>query len=188
MKVNYIRVSTEQQNISRQLKEGFDKTFIDKCSGVISFKDRLGGKKLIDFLKKNEGTTVEVKSVDRLGRNTLDILNTIELFKECNSILKVDDLGMDSNSPFFDVMVSLMSTIAQHDKNMINERTKEGREIAKIKGVYKGRKKGSIIDREKYLVKYADIVKLLNKDVSITDISNITGKTRQTIYKVKKMI
>lgn len=188
MRVNYIRVSTESQNITRQEKEGFDRTFIDRCSGVIPFGERPGGEELLTFMKENPTTEVSVKSVDRLGRDTIDILQTIELFKSNNWKLVIEDLGMDSSSPFFPLMVSLLGTISNHEREMIKERTRQGITIAKELGKYKGRKKGTVDSRDKVLTKHKDVVKLLEKEVRISDISSITGKTRQTIYKVKKVM
>jgi DNA invertase Pin-like site-specific DNA recombinase len=188
MKVIYARVSTQNQNEERQLEKGV-KSFIDKCSGAVPFIERPQAKKLIEFLKDNPGTITEVIAVDRLGRSTLDILNTIELFKSNNWQLKIDNLGMDNSSPFFELMISLLGTLAQHEKNIINERAQQGREIAKAKGnVYKGRKPGTKDNRDKILSKHQDIVKCLSSNMKITDISNVTNKTRATIYKVKKML
>ena len=76
MKAKYIRVSTKEQNTDRQTD--FDGlTHIDLCSGSIPFKDRPEAKKL---LSNKEITEVHVHSIDRLGRNTLDIMQTIHVW------------------------------------------------------------------------------------------------------------
>lgn len=196
MKVIYARVSTQNQNEDRQLEKGV-KSFIDKCSGSIPFIERPQAKKLIEFLKQNPEAITEVIAVDRLGRSTIDILNTIELFKSNNWQLKIDNLGMDNSSPFFELMISLLGTLAQHEKNIIKERTQQGIERAKAKDrltikqedkIYKGRKQGTKDSREKVLQKHSDIVKCLRSNMKISDISNVTNKTRATIYKVKNML
>lgn len=187
MKVIYARVSTTEQNESRQLKENY-KIFPDRCSGAIPFLDRTEGKKLIAFLKLNPETTTLVKSVDRLGRNTIDILNIVQMFKDNGWMLEIEDLGMNSTSPFFDLMISLMGTLAEHERKMIKERTKQGIEIRKANGGYKGRVKGSKDDRGKILAKHQDIVTCLNRNMPISEISNVTSKTRSTIYKVKNIL
>ena len=187
MKVIYTRVSTENQNNERQLTSGL-KTFPDRCSGSIPFLDRPQGKKLISFLKLNPETTTLVKSVDRLGRNTLDILNVVQMFRDNKWELEIEDLGMNSKSPFFDLMISLMGTLAEHERKMINERAQQGREIAKAKGIYKGRLVGSKDSRDKILTKHLDIVTCLNDNMNITNIATVTKKTRATIYKVKNLL
>jgi len=187
MKVIYARVSTTEQNEVRQLKE-CDKTFIDRCSGAIPFLERPQGKKLISFLKLNPETTTLVKSVDRLGRNTIDILNIVQMFRDNEWSIEIEDLGMNNKSPFFDLMISLMGTLAEHERKMIKERTKQGIEIRKANGGYKGRVKGSKDDRDKILKKHIDVVTCLEGNMNITDIAKVTGKTRATIYKVKNLL
>ena len=77
MIANYIRVSTLEQNTARQETNGL--TYTDKCSGSIPFAERKEAKKLL----KNEAITeVHVHSIDRLGRNTLDIMQTIQNFTD----------------------------------------------------------------------------------------------------------
>ena len=187
MNIIYARISTAAQNESRQIKSG-DKSFIDKCSGAIKFMDRPSARKLIEFLKLNPNAVTNIMSVCRIGRSTLDILKTVEYFKANNYKLRIENLGMDSSSPFFDLMISLLATLADHEKNIIKERCRTGIEVAKSKGIYTGRKLGTKDDRVKILNKHRDIVLCLNQKMKITDISNVTNKTRATIYKVKKIL
>ena len=76
MRVKYIRVSTIEQNTDRQEFICL-KSYIDKCSGSTAFKDRKEASKL---LANDEVSEVLVHSIDRLGRNTIDIMNTIQDF------------------------------------------------------------------------------------------------------------
>jgi DNA invertase Pin-like site-specific DNA recombinase len=187
MNIIYGRISTSEQNEARQTTKGY-KSFIDVCSGSISFFERPQAKSLIKFLKANPEATTNVISVDRLGRNLNDIRNTIEYFKANNFTLKIETLGIDSNSPIFKMIVSLMGTLAEHEKEIITERCKQGIEIAKSKGLYTGRKIGTVDNREKILSKHSDIVLCLNQNMNVTDVSEVTGKTRATVYKVKKVL
>jgi DNA invertase Pin-like site-specific DNA recombinase len=187
MNIIYGRISTSEQNEERQTIKGY-KSFIDTCSGSISFFERPQAKNLIKFLKSNPEAITNIIAVDRLGRNTIDILQTVEYFKANNYNLRIDNLGMDNTSPFFEMMVSIIGTLATQEKKTIAERCKQGIEIAKSKGLYMGRKKGTVDDREKVLNKHSDIVICLNKNMNVSDISNVTGKTRATVYKVKKVL
>lgn len=187
MNITYARISTAEQNSDRQTTKG-NKSFIDTCSGSIPFMERPKAKELLKFLKSNPGAIVNINAVDRLGRNTIDILQTIEHFKANNYNIKIDNLGMDNTSPFFDMMVSILGTLAEQEKKTIAERCRQGIEIAKAEGKYQGRKKGTIDTREKTLSKHADIVLCLSKKMKIKDISKLTKKTRSTVYKVKSMI
>ena len=187
MYVKYVRISSVTQNEERQLEKGV-KSFIDKCSGAIPFMERPQAKKLIEFLKINPTFETVVSSVDRVGRSTLDILQTIQFFKTNNYVLKIENLGMDNSSPFFDLMISLLGTLSEHERSIIKERCRGGIEVAKSKGLYIGRKKGTKDDRFKILSKHNDIVLCLNKKMKITDIVKVTNKTRATIYKVKNIL
>jgi DNA invertase Pin-like site-specific DNA recombinase len=187
MNINYARISTAEQNEARQLTKG-NKSFIDTCSGTIPFMERPKAKELLKHLKKHPKDVVLINSVDRLGRNTIDILNTVEFFKANNLNLKIENLGMDTSSPFFEMMVSILGTIATQEKKFIAERCKQGIEIAKADGKYLGRKIGTKDNREKIMKKHSDIVLCLKKNMKINDIAKITGKTRVTVYKVKSIL
>jgi len=78
MKVGYIRVSALDQNVARQ--ETALKSYIDKCSGAIAFANRPEAMKLLRDI--DTITEVQVHSIDRLGRNTLDIMQTIQFFTD----------------------------------------------------------------------------------------------------------
>jgi DNA invertase Pin-like site-specific DNA recombinase len=187
MKVIYGRISTSEQNESRQLEKG-EIAFIDKCSGAVPFMERPQAKRLIDHLKNNPTCQTEILSVDRIGRSTLDILQTIQFFKKNGYVLKITNLGMDNSSPFFDLMISLLGTLAEHERQIIKERCKGGINIAKEKGIYTGRKKGTTDDRNRTLKKHQDIVTCLESKMKVADICRITGKNRATVQKVKQLL
>lgn len=187
MKAIYGRISTSEQNEARQLVKG-EISFIDKCSGAVPFMERPKAKRLIEYLKSNPTCETEILSVDRIGRSTLDILQTIQFFKQNGYVLKIKNLGMDNSSPFFDLMISLLGTLAEHERQVIKERCKGGIAVAKSKGIYQGRKKGTTDDRNRTLKKHQDIVTCLNSKMKVADIERITGKHRATIQKVKKLI
>ena len=95
---------------------------------------------------------------------------------------------MDNSSPFFDLMISLLGTLAEHERQVIKERCSSGIAIAKANGVYGGRKCGTVDNRDKILKKHNDVVLCLNQKMKISDISDITKKTRTTIYKVQTVL
>ncbi len=113
MKVKYIRVSTTEQNTDRQ-SDFNGLTYIDKCSGSIAFKDRLEASKL---LANTEVTEVLVHSIDRLGRNTLDIMQTIQNFtnRGINVISEKEGLQTLINgkeNPIAKMMIGILGTLA----------------------------------------------------------------------------
>lgn len=193
MKAKYIRVSTTEQNTARQENTNL-KTYIDKISGSIPFAERPQAGQLIKAIENGLINYVEVHSIDRLGRNQLDILNTIEWFKSKNVNLKIENLGVElftidnKINPAFQIITSVMSTIAEMEKEQMKERIKEGVQIAREKGVYTGRKVGSVESKDEVLHKHKDIVKYLDQTMSIREINKLTGKSTATIQKVKKLL
>jgi DNA invertase Pin-like site-specific DNA recombinase len=140
MKANYIRVSTLDQKTDRQQDVDGIK-FIDKCSGSIAFKERPEAKKLIKQVDNGKITEIEVHSIDRLGRNTIDIMNTIQGFtdKGVNLISKKEGLQtiVDGKvNPVAKMMVGILGTLAEFELTRIKERQREGIEKAKKNGNY----------------------------------------------------
>ena len=187
MKVIYGRVSTYEQNEARQIVNG-KKSFIDKCSGAVPFMERPQAKKLLEFLKVQPTDETVVLSVDRIGRSTIDILQTIQFFKQKGYTLRIENLGLDNSSPFFDLMISMLGTLAEHERQVIKERCRGGIEVAKANGVYNGRMKGTTDDRNRTLKKHQDIVTCLSSNMKVADICKLTGKHRSTVYKVQRLL
>ena len=81
-KVKYIRVSTEEQNIGRQEinAKDFSKTYVDRVSGSVKFSERKEAKKLLADIEAGLVSEVHILSVDRIGRNIIDILTMVEFF------------------------------------------------------------------------------------------------------------
>ena len=184
MNVIYGRVSTPKQKQDTQLKEG-TKSFIDVCSGSIEFIKRPLAQKLILHLKSNPGTVTTVKDISRLGRNTKDLLNTIELFNLNGWTLKILNPGIETNTPVGKLIVTMLGAVYEMELNNIKERTQQGREIAKLQGKYKGRKKGTKTESKELLKKHFDIVNCLSLGMNISKTAQTTKKSRITVKKVK---
>lgn len=190
MKAKYIRVSTIDQNTDRQHSNDKGvKQFIDHCSGAVKFHDRSEAKKLIKAVEA--GTIIEIKihSIDRLGRNQIDILHTIEFFNSKKVNLYITNLGTNSLvngkvNPAFNLIISVLSSLAQSEREQLKERQAEGIKIAKGKEKYKGRQSGSIETNQKILEKHKDIVLLFSKKMTIREIAEITKKSPTTTQKV----
>lgn len=140
MRVGYCRVSTTEQNTARQevLMErlGVDKIFIDKCSGKNT--DRPALKELLGFIR--EGDTVVVESISRLARNTRDLLSLVDKFTELGVefISQKENINTDTAQGRF--VICLFSALAELERENILQRQREGIEIAKAHGKYRGRK------------------------------------------------
>ncbi|RQT57916.1 recombinase family protein [Burkholderia cepacia] len=139
--IGYIRVSTVDQNTERQL-EGvdLDKVFTDKASGKDTERPQL--KAALDYLR--DGDTLMVHSMDRLARNTEDLLRMVrELTERGVTVQFVKDamtFSADKRNPQQELMMTMLAGFAQFERSLIRERQREGIAIAKANGVYKGRK------------------------------------------------
>ncbi|MEY2922271.1 MAG: putative transposon DNA-invertase bin3 [Bacteroidota bacterium] len=191
MKARYNRISTANQNLERQLiKQNPDEVlFNDVVSGSVPFGERAKGKELINKIEVGQINYVVVSSIDRLGRNLFDIVGTLEYFNSKGVILRVDNLGLESMvmgkiNPTFNLIISVMANVAQMERESLLERQKEGIAVAKAKGIYTGRVKGSVESDDEVLSKYRDVVKFLKMGKSLRD---ITGRCKVSLGTVQKV-
>ena len=149
MRVGYCRVSTAEQNTARQevLMErlGVDKIFIDKCSGKNT--DRPALKEMLDFIRADD--IVIVESISRLARCTKDLLWLIDTFIELGVGFISQKEALDLSSDTGRFMVTIFGAISELERSFILARQREGIEIAKLAGVYKGRKRIECADFDK---------------------------------------
>ena len=191
MKAKYIRVSTLEQNTERQA-DFSGLTFTDKCSGSIPFKERPKAKEL---LADSSITEIHVHSIDRLGRDTLDIMQTIQDFttKGINVVSEKEGLQTlvdGKENPIAKMMVGILGTLAEFELSRIKERQAEGIAKKKAKGGYLGRSIGSSESIDLFLNKEStqSILKYLKQKESINRTALLSKTSAGTVKKVKKMI
>ena len=187
MEVIYGRISSKGQKSDTQLKEGV-KPFIDTISGTVSFMERPEAQKLISYLQKNPNTKTIVKDISRLGRSTTDILNTIEYFNKNNYDLELTKEGIKTNTPIGKMVTTMIASVYEMELSNTKERTRQGQEIGKIKGVYKGRKKGATAKKETLLKKHFDIVNCLEGGMNISKTALTTKKNKGTVRRIKEIL
>ncbi|WP_435255455.1 recombinase family protein [Tenacibaculum sp. A30] len=195
MKARYNRVSTANQSLERQLaKQNPDEVlYNDIVSGSVAFNERLKGKELLNDILAKKVNYVSVSSIDRLGRNLMDILETLELCNKNGVTIKVDNLGIESMvdgkiNQVFKLIISVLGNVAEMERDNILERQREGIAIAKAKGVYKGRERGSVESDEDVLLKYKGVVKLLKEGYSIRKTAKLEDVSHGTVQKVRKIL
>ena len=191
MKAKYIRVSTLEQNAGRQTDFN-GKQFIDYCSGSIPFNER---DEAIRLLKDSSISEVHVHSIDRLGRNTLDIMQTIQYFTNKGINVISDKEGLQTlidgkENPIAKMMIGILGTLAEFELSRLKERQAEGIAKKKEKGGYFGRSVGSTESIEVFLNKKStkDILKYLKQKESINRTALLSKTSAGTVKKVKKYI
>lgn len=181
-KLGYARVSTHQQSLAIQLKrlqaEGVrkDRIFSDKASGK-NTEGRDGLQKLV--ARAETGDEILVTKMDRLGRNTLEMVGLVEDFSAQGVTVYFLDDHLNTAGETGKLIITILAAVAQSERSRILERTNEGREAAKERGVRFGRP--VIVDVDQFKT-------MLAQDYSMVEIAKKLGVTRQYCYKLKKKV
>ena len=184
MIVNYIRVSTLEQNESRQVealkKYNAEKTFLDKVSGKDTNRPQL--KTMLEFVR--EGDTVVVHEFSRLARSTKDLLEIVETLNKKGVHLISNKEKLDTSTPTGKLMLTMIGAIAEFERQQILERQREGIAIAKKEGKFKGRQAKKINKDlfDKYFEEYNS--RLINK-VQFAKKLNVSRPTLDKLLKEK---
>jgi DNA invertase Pin-like site-specific DNA recombinase len=178
----YIRTSTRDQNADLQrdamAKAGIPEKYIyadERVSGTLADRPRLSA--LLDHLR--EGDEVVVWKLDRLGRNTRNVLELIETLTAKGATFRSLTEGIDTTGPMGKAMLTIMTAFAQLERDTIVERTKAGLESAKAKGKVGGRP--SIVD-EKKLTRIKKLA--ASGDYTRAEIADMTKVSVATLYRV----
>jgi DNA invertase Pin-like site-specific DNA recombinase len=183
---------TDRQKVN---ETDYDVLIEDKVSGAVPFFEREGGKEIKKLVDHGIISSLHVWTIDRLGRNLRDILNTIHYFTErsipihfASQGLKTLDENGKENS-IAKLMISVLGIVSEMERNQSKERQLEGIKLAKLKGVYKGRQEGSKEDVLKFLSKEKNKKALLylQKGYKSVEISKLLNININTLTKIKKL-
>lgn len=175
MRIGYMRVSSETQNLARQDLGDVDKVFEEKVSGA-SAKDRPALNDLMDFAR--EGDEVIVWSIDRMARDLRDCLTIVTTLN--NKGVTVTFLSErlsftgGTDDPFAKLQLHLMSAFAEFERAIIRKRQAEGIHKAKQRGIYKGRPPTTDV---------AAIMAMHREGHGATHIARTLKVSRATIYR-----
>ena len=196
MRVKYNRVSSLSQTGERFKADenGYDKVILDKVSGSVPFKDREGGKEISDLVEKGRLNELILEELSRCGRNTGDVITTLEWLDKNGVNVIVRNIGLESRpngkkNPVWKMITSVMSSLYEMELENIKERTHYGRLMYVRNGGILGRPKGSSENDKKFLEKQAskEIQKYLDMNLTIREISRLVGCSTTTVQKVKRL-
>ena len=179
--IAYIRVSSDTQNTERQelLLKGLDidKLYLEKASGKDIKRPEL--KNMLDYIR--EGDILYIESISRLGRNLKDLLEIVELLSEKGvGLISIKENFIDTTTPQGRLIFNIFATLAEFERENIKERQKEGIEIAKSKGIYKGRKKIKI----EFDKNFEKLYKMWeNKEITAVKFMDELNVKRNTFYR-----
>ncbi|NOY68144.1 MAG: recombinase family protein [Deltaproteobacteria bacterium] len=177
----YARVSTQQQDLSRQLdmlkQYNCNEILTEKMSGTKADRPEL--LRLKD--KVRPGDTLVIESFSRLGRSTKDLIELVEFFEGKGVKLVSIKEQFDTNTAQGKLMLTVFQAFSQFERDLIAERTREGLESARARG----RKGGRPRIKAKYIEKALKLYK--SKEYSISEIVRMTGISQATLYRYVKL-
>lgn len=179
MKFLYVRVSSIGQHTERQLltENNYDRVYIDKCSG----KDRERPELTAMMSNLRSGDEIVCHSLDRLARNTFDLLSLVKDItnKGCSIVFLKENLRFEpgKDNAINNLMMQILASIAEFERNLIKTRQAEGIAIAKAKKKFKGKS-------EKLKEDAADELRnlLKEKKISIKEAMQKYGISRASVY------
>lgn len=184
MIVQYIRVSTVEQNEARQIealkKYDAEKTFLEKVSAKDTNRKELQA--MLEFVR--EGDTIVIHEFSRLARSTKDLLEIIELLNEKGVKLISNKENLDTSTPTGKLMVTMIGAINEFERQQLLERQREGVAIAKQEGRYKGRQVKAI-DEEVFNKYYAQYKLRKITKIQLAEKLNISRPTLDKLIKDK---
>lgn len=185
--LGYARTSTTDQHgqmqfdalIEAGVKE--EHIYFDQLSGTKSARARPALSKLLDYAR--DGDTVLVYRIDRLGRSLIDVLNTVAEMQERGVGLKSLVDGIDPSSASGRLQLGLFATLAEYERELINERVRAGIMVAKARGVKFGQKP---VKQETVEAKLGVARQLLSQGKTAMQAAETVGWSRATLYRYLK--
>jgi len=182
MKIGYARVSTEQQNLDRQIDAltsyGIDELYTEKMTGTKANRPELKKVKL----RARQGDAIIIESLSRLGRSTKDLLNLLDEFESKGIQLISLKENIDTSTPTGKLLITVLSAISQFERDLTVQRTNEGLKAARARGKVGGRPRVDSKALEKATRLYHA------QTHSIREITAITGISQATLYRELKRL
>ena len=200
----YARVSTQIQDYSRQLDELRDyakkmnyeiiKEFQEKVSGAKTVAERNAMNSLLEFINRNKIDKILIYECSRLSRRAIDFLQLIEIFNQYKISLYIHANGLETLlpngevNPIATLVLGILAQFNSMERTLIRNRMESGYNHYRQCGGKVGRKEGYKKTTEQMKEQYAEEIKLLKKNISLNNITKITGTSKNTLLKLKKII
>ena len=202
--VIFARVSTAIQEYDRQINElsalalsngwSVEGVFAEKISGAKKNVERVELMKMVEFVEANNIDKVLVTELSRLGRNTLQVLEVIELLNGKGISLYIQNYGIETLTkdgeinPMSQFLITILSEVSRLERKTIRERVSSGYTNYRNQGGKVGRKEGYRKTDERMKEQYTKEIQLLRKGLSLRNIRAITSTSINTLRKLKTMI
>ena len=196
MRIKYNRLSSISQTGNRYEHdtEKYDLTMLDRVSGSVLFFERTKGLELKKLVEDGKVGELVVEEFSRLGRNTGDVINTLDWLDKHEVNVYVRNIGLYSRpngerNPIWKMISSVMSSLYEMELDNIRERTRVGRLMYIQKGGVLGRKTGTNESENDFInkPKSQKVLEYLKKEYTIREICKICDVSIGTTMKVKKI-
>ncbi len=178
----YVRVSTIQQNTDRQVEAltayGVDRLLEEHLSGKDLKRPKL--QQMLEALR--EGDIVVVTSVDRIARSAKDLLNLVDYINSQGAHFKSLDNQIDTSKDMGKFILTILAAVAELERTTILERQRQGIEIAKREGRYKGRKRKEIQNFDRVYQQWFDHKISAEQAAKLLEVSRATFYRRKIEY------
>jgi DNA invertase Pin-like site-specific DNA recombinase len=198
------RVSTSLQDNHRQIVElteysdqrGWNilKVFEEKVSGSKTSDERPVLTNLIKFVKENKVDKVLTWELSRIGRNSLDVLKTIEIFNQNKISLYIHNHKIETlnecgeTNPMTTFLIQILISVSQMERTTIRQRIKSGYDNYRKSGGVVGRKEGYRKSNNLILEQNKDVVKLLKQGYSVRKVMKLTDRSSGLVQKIKNLL
>ena len=202
--VIFARVSTAIQEYDRQINElsalalsngwSVEGVFAEKISGAKKNVERVELMKMVEFVEANNIDKVLVTELSRLGRNTLQVLEVIELLNGKGISLYIQNYGIETLTkdgdinPMSQFLITILSEVSRLERKTIRERVSSGYTNYRNQGGKVGRKEGYRKSVEQMKTDYQKEIQLLKKGLSLRNIRAITNTSVNTLRKLQKIL
>ena len=202
--VIYSRVSTVTQDYTRQSNELIEFAAKMNYEVVNVFEEQISGAKknnerpilmdMIEFVKANNIDKVLTWELSRIGRSSLEVLNTVNLLNSNSISLFIKNFNietLDTNgtvNPMSQFMIQILTSVSEMERTTTRQRIKSGYDNFRKNGGVVGRKEGYKKDDEKILNEYKDVIKLIKQGYSVRKVMKLTDRSSGTVQKLKKIL
>jgi DNA invertase Pin-like site-specific DNA recombinase len=191
---DYNRQTIELKDYSKKMGWEVLGVFEEKISGGKKNEERPQLMKMVQFIKSNQVDKVLCWELSRIGRNTLEVLKTINLLNENCISLYIKNHNIETLNdkceinPMSQFMIQILTSISEMERTTIRQRIKSGYDNYRNNGGKVGRKEGFKKNEETLLTEYKDVVKLLKQGFSVRKTMKLTDKSSGLVQKIKKLI
>lgn len=199
--VLFARVSTNIQDYDRQINEltGLAKrngweiaaSFAEKISGARRNAERTELVRMVEFVEANNVDKIVVTELSRLGRDTLQVLEVIELFNQKKISLYIQNYSIETLTedgkvnPMSQFLITILAEVARMERKTIKERMDSGYQNFRANGGLVGRKQGYRKSDEAMKEEYAEEIRLIRKGYSLRNVSKLTHTSVNTLRKLR---